>query len=129
MIRSCERLVRLPAGWLAIALVCLSPSLARAENVVFRNECRSSVVVQTGVYVKGVFVKDNPILLRPGDSSGRIPTDVARIVIVYDARSNTVLFRDVLEADKNPRAYSIVPDPQVTNKVRFMPRKVTTVAK
>jgi hypothetical protein len=125
MIRSCERLVRPFAGLLAVALVCLLPSLARAENVVFRNDCRSSVVVQTGVVVKGVLQKDQPNLLRPGDSTDKIPTDVDRVVIVYDARSNRVLFRDVLKADpKNPRAYSIMPDPQVMNKVRLVQRKV-----
>ena len=65
--------------------------------------------------------KDQPMLLRPGDHTDKIPTDVDRIVTVYDARSNRVLFRDVLRADpKNPRGYSIVPDQQATNKVRLV---------
>src|SRR3954471_4530622 len=98
MIRSYERLVRPGAGLLAVALVCLLPSSGWADNVVFRNECRSSVVVQTAVVVKGVIQKDQPTLLRPGDSTDKIPTDVDRIVIVYDARSNRMLFRDVLKA-------------------------------
>jgi len=125
MNRSFERLVRPSVGLLAVALVCLLPSLARAENVVFRNDCRSSVVVQTAVVVKGVVQKDQPVLLRPGDTTDKIPTDMDRIVTVYDARSNKMLFRDVLKADpKNPRAYAILPDPQVMNKVRLVQRKV-----
>jgi hypothetical protein len=112
---------------LAVALLLLLPSLARAEHVVFRNECRSSVVVQTGVYVKGVFHKDQPILLRPGDSTGKIPTNVDRVVIVYDARNNNRLVSDVLKADaKKARAYAIVPDQQAPNKVRFVARPVKT---
>jgi hypothetical protein len=123
MIRSLERLVRPPAGLLAAALVLLLPALARAQHVVFRNECRSSVVVQTGVYVKGVFHKDQPILLRPGDSTGKIPLNVDRIVIVYDARTNNRLVSDVLKADaRKAHAYSIVPDQQAPNRVRFVPR-------
>ena len=124
MIRSFERLVRPRLGLLAVALVCLLPSLGQAQDVVFRNDCRYSVVVQTGVVVKGVLQKDQPTLLRQGDSTDKIPTDVDRVVIVYDSRSNRVLFRDVLKADaKNPRAYSIQPDQQATNKVRLVQRK------
>ena len=92
-----------------------------AVNVVFRNDCRSSVVVQTAAVVNGMAQKDQPMLLRPGDGTDKIPTDVDRIVTVYDARSNRVLFRDVLRADpKNPRGYSIQPDQQAPNKVRLV---------
>src|SRR5947207_3287742 len=122
MIRYCERLVRPRAGLLAVVLVCLLPSLARAEDVVFRNECRTSIVVQTGVYVNGMLNKDQPVLLRPGEATDKIKANVERIVIVWDARTNRVLFRDVLKADRNPRTYGIQPDPQVPNKVRFVSR-------
>jgi hypothetical protein len=73
--------------------------------------------VQVGTVVKGVLQKDQPTLLRPGDSTEKIPAPVDRVVVVYDARSNRVLFRDVLKADKNPRHYAIQPDPNVMNKV------------
>lgn len=123
MIRSRERLIRPWMGFVAVALVCLSPTAGRADNVVFRNECRTSVVVQTAVVVKGVLQPAQPQLVRPGDYTEAIPTNVDRVVTIYDARSNRVLFREVLKASKVELGYSILPDPQVPNKVRLAQRK------
>jgi hypothetical protein len=122
MIRYFERLVRPLPGLLAVALVCLLPSLVRAENVVFRNECKASVVVQTATVVKGVVKRDQPTLLRMGECTPKIPLDVDRIVTVYDARSNRVLYRDVIKASKKEVGAGISFDPQ-TNKVRLVARK------
>jgi len=121
MNRSYERLVRPATGLLAaVALVCLLPSAGRADNVVFRNDCRSSIVVQTAVVVKGVLQRDTPQLVRPGDTTEAIPTNVDRIVTVYDARSNRVLYSQTYKATKVEAGFSIVPDPQVPNKVRMV---------
>jgi hypothetical protein len=122
MIRSYERLVLPLRALLAVALVCLLGPAVMADNVVFRNECRSSVVVQTAVVVKGVLQRDQPQLLRPGDYTEQIPTSVDRLVTIYDARSNRVLFREVLKASKVELGYSILPDPQAAGKVRLMQR-------
>jgi len=121
MIRYCQRLVRPLPGLLAVALVCLLPSLGRADNVVFRNECKASVVVQTATVVKGVVKRDQPTLLRMGECTARIPLDVDRIVTVYDARSNRVLYRDVLKASKKELGAAIAFDTRL-NKVVLVRR-------
>ena len=126
MIRYTERLIRPLPGMLAVALVCLLPSLGRAENVIFRNECKASIVVQTATVVKGVVKRDQPTLLRMGECTAKIPLDVDRILTVYDARSNRVLYRDVIKASKKELGAGIAFDPQM-NKIRLIPRNPATL--
>jgi hypothetical protein len=123
MIRKLDRLARLLPGLLAVPIVCLLPTLVQAETVIFRNECRSSIVVQTSTVVKGMVQRDQPNLLRPGEYSPKINFESDKIVTVYDARTNRVLFRDVLKYTKMDLGYSIQPDPKVPNKVLLHFRK------
>ena len=127
MIRGCGGLVRPGTGLLAVTLLCLLPALGKADNVVFRNECRVSVVVQTSTVIKGQVIRDQPRLLRPGDYTPRISLNVDRIVTVYDARTNKMIFRDVLRASKKPSAFAIQPDPNVMSKARMVPRAPSTM--
>jgi hypothetical protein len=125
MIRTLPSLVRSLPGLLAVSIVCLLPAAAEAQTVIFRNECRASVIVQTATVVKGNVVRDQPQLLRSGDYTSKIKLDTDKIVTVYDAKSNQVLFREVLKVTKMDLGYSIHPDPNAPNKVRLKLRKST----
>lgn len=116
----------LRTGLLAVAAVLAVAGGVRAETVIFRNECRTSVVVQTATVVKGMVVRDQPMLLRSGEYSTKVKTDTDKIVTVFDARSNQVLFRDTLKASGKEQGYSIQPDPKMMNKVRLFFRQPVT---
>src|SRR5215204_3111286 len=109
MISNRDSLVRRRPGLLAVAF-CLLPGLAMADTVQFRNECKASVIVQTSTVIRGMVIRDQPSLLRPGDASPKFALKNDKIVTVYDARTNRILCREVLKASLVPVAISIEPD-------------------
>lgn len=123
MITPRDLLVRCLPGLFAVAAVLGVPALLRAETVIFRNECRVSVVVQTASVVNGMVQRDTPMLLRPGEYTPKIKLDTDKIVTVFDARSNKVLFREKLLMTDKELGYGIQPDPNAMNKVRLYERK------
>jgi hypothetical protein len=114
---------------LAVLIVGLVPMTGRAEKVMFRNECRSPVVVQIATDNKGILRKDEPILLRYGDCTAKIKTNVDRLVTIYDNKTNRVLFRDVLKANKKEQYYSIVFDPRRPGRVQLILRPAKVMPK
>lgn len=127
MLRTFDRLSAFLPGLLAVVLVCLFPSAVRADTVTFRNETRVSLVVQTATVVRGNVVRDQPCLIRPGDYTPKIILRNDKIVTVYDARTNRVLFRDVLKCSpRTDLGFSIQADPRVPNHVQLHPRKLLT---
>lgn len=122
MFRAFNRWESLP-GLLAAAIVLVFAHEARSETVIFRNECRTSIVVQTATVVRGRVVRDQPMLLRSGEYTPKVKTDIDKIVTIYDARSNMVLFRDTLKASMTEQGYSIQPDPNRMGKLRLQFRK------
>jgi hypothetical protein len=111
---------RFHAALLGVLFVCLTPAAVRAEQVMFRNECASPVVVQTATVKGGVVRRDQPILLRSGECTPKIKTDVDRLVMVYDGKANRMLFRDVLKASKKELYYSIKFDPRRPGRVQLI---------
>lgn len=108
---------------LGVLILCLTPLTGRAQMVMFRNECRSPVVVQvTTVDKKGVIRRDAPMLLRYGDCTEKIKTDVDKVITIVDNKTNRVLFRDVLKANKKDRYFSIVFDPRQPGRVQLILR-------
>jgi hypothetical protein len=120
MISSSSPGLRWPAP-LAALIVCLTPWAARSETIVFRNECRSMVTVQTASVVRGVYRKDRAIHLRPGEASARIPLDADKLVIISDPRTNRPLYKDGIRSSKRAVYVGIVPD-TVPFKVKLIAR-------
>lgn len=110
MVRTGSSLGLLRPRLLAVLIPCLAPAALSAETVVFRNECRSPVVVQAASVVRGVVVREKPHLLRSGDCTPRIKLDRDKVITVYDGRPpNRVLFQGALRASTTEHYYSIVP--------------------
>ncbi len=95
MIRADERNRGVGLALLAVLLVGCCPLCARAETLTFRNECDAAVVVQLASVHRGVFCRDRPYLLRPGDATTPgivLPGD--KVITVYDAKvPNRVLYQ------------------------------------
>lgn len=107
MISLAYSLGRFSPRLLAVLIVCLLPSALRAETVMFRNECRGTVIVQTMTLDKGVLRRDQPSLLRYGECTPKLKLDADKVVYIYDGKTNRILFRDVLKVSKKPLYYSI----------------------
>jgi hypothetical protein len=107
MISITNSLGRFRAALLGVLLVCLTPVSGRAEKMMFRNEIRSPIVVQMATIEKGVYRRDKPILLRYGECTEKIKSDVDRLLMIYDGRGNRMLYRKVLKANKEEAYYSI----------------------
>jgi len=127
MIGNLNPLARFAPRLLGVLVVCLLPASVDAQTVVFRNECRASVVVQTATVVNGVLVHDSPCLLRSMEATPRIPLKVNKIVTVWDAKSNRILYRSVLRATPVSLAYGIVVHPRIQTQVVLDKRPVNKV--
>ena len=92
------------------------PTACRAEYVVFRNDCKVSVVVQSASVVRGVLKRDQT-LVKPGDYTGKISLDSDKIITICDGRTGKILFRDPLRAAGKPLAFAILAVPNMA-KVR-----------
>jgi hypothetical protein len=127
MIGFCYSLVRLRLlGLLAVLIVFAAPMPVLAQNVIFRNECRASVIVQSAVVVRGVIRRERPYLLNANAVAPKIALDTDKIITVYDAANpNRVLFQGPLMASPMDLYFSIVPD-VVPNKVRMVRRPPPT---
>ncbi len=122
MISITNSLGRFHAALLGVMLVCLTPAAGWAEKVMFRNECRSPVVVQMATIKNGVVRRDEPILLRYGECTPKIKADVDRLIMIYDGKANRMLFREVLKASTKERYYSITFDPRRPGQVQVILR-------
>jgi hypothetical protein len=106
MISIRHRLARCCPSLLAVLIVCLLPAGLPAQTVVFRNECKSPVVVQATTVYRNVLYRDS-YLLRSMEATPKIALTVNKILTVHDAKSNRMLFRDVLRATRVELAYGI----------------------
>jgi hypothetical protein len=96
---------------LAVLLVSLLPAVVQADTVIFRNDLRVPVVVQTATVVRGVLRRDQQHLLRHGESTPKIKLDANKIVYIYHGKSNQLLFRQVIKASPRDFHYGIIVDP------------------
>ena len=109
---------------LALFAALATPAACRAEYVIFRNECKTSVVVQTASVVRGVLKRDQA-LVKPGEYTGKIALDYDKTITICDGRTGKILFRDPLRASKKPLGYAILPNP-TNGKVRVEQRQLPT---
>jgi hypothetical protein len=94
-----------------LALALLTPGLARAEMLQFRNETTLAVVIQGACVVRGAVVRDRPHLLNPNDKSPAIVLPGNKIITIYDAKVPTrILFQGVVPAGADDQIFSIQVD-------------------
>jgi hypothetical protein len=117
MISRYHSLGRCVPAVLAGLVVCLAPAALRAQTVMFRNECRWPVIVQTSTLVKGVVRRDPPCVLRYGECTPKLKLDAVKVVTIYDGKSERVLFRDSLKPNPKPLYYSIYFNPRMPGRV------------
>jgi hypothetical protein len=87
------------------------PAGARAENLVFRNDCSAPVVVQAVVVFRGAIRRDKPYLLNPGDMTPPIAFPGDKVINVYEARvPNRILFQGAIPASRKDLFFSVLPD-------------------
>ena len=101
---------------LTLVVALAVPAACRAEYVVFRNDCKASVVVQTASVVRGVLKRDQA-LVKPGEWTDKIPLDSDKTITIRDGRTGKILFQDPLRSTTKPLAFSILPVPNAA-KVR-----------
>ncbi len=102
----------------AVLIVCSVGGSLQAETFVFRNECRVPLVVQVSSVQRGVLKRDQG-LLRPGESTAKLPLDSDKVITVYDSRSSRILFRDVLKVRRQPAWFILEPDPRFPARLRI----------
>ena len=127
MIGDIGPLARCWPSLLGVLIVCLLPTALPAQTVVFRNECKSPVIVQTTTVVRGVLVRDTPYLLRSMEATPKIALSVNKVATIYDAKSNQVLFQEVCRATRTELAYGIVIDKQRPGRVRVVTRRAEDI--
>jgi hypothetical protein len=104
-------MVRHRLSLLLALLACGVPAVARAENLVFRNECGAPVVVQAVSVFRGRVFRDRPYLLNPGDATPAVAIPGDKIITVYDAKvPNRILFRDAIPGGRADLHFGILPD-------------------
>lgn len=113
---------------LAALLVGWSATTASAETLEFRNECKAPVVVQVVGVFHGVFRRDRPYLLHPGDiTKPGVTLNGDKVVTIYDAKvPNRILYQSAIPAGSRDRHFRIVPDDPP--RVRLLPRTVRRFA-
>ena len=114
-------MIRRLALSLTLFVALATPAASRAEYVIFRNECKVSVVVQSASVVRGVLKRDQT-LVKPGEYTGKIALDSDKTITICDGKTGKILFRDPLRSTKKPLAFSILPVPNMP-KVRVEKRQ------
>src|SRR5262249_50398539 len=109
---------RLFAAALALALVGWLPSRANALTVVFTNNCNRPIAIQAATVIRGVLKREQPYLLKVGQSTPKISITVDKIIMIYDGKSNRMLFKDVLKRSLQPLRYKVT---ETAGKIRVLP--------
>lgn len=106
---------------LAVLLIGGLATPASAETLVFRNECKAPVVVQVVSVFHGVFRRDRPYLLHPGDiTKPGVALTGDKVITIHDAKvPNRVLYQGAVPSSSLDRHFRIVPDDP---HVRLLPQ-------
>ncbi len=119
---------RRPLTTLGVVALLLGGSVgpAVAETLTFRNQSGSAVVVQAASVYRGVFRRDRPHLLQPGESTDPGITLLGdKVITIYDASApNRVLFQGTLPGQTLNRSFRILPGLS-SARVRVQPVRQT----
>jgi hypothetical protein len=111
----------------AIVLVALfvgwSASPASAETLVFHNECKAPVVLHVVSVFRGVFRRERPYLLHPGDhTKPGVALTGDKVITIHDAKTpNRVIYQGALPSSSLDRHFRIIPDDPP--RVRLVPHQ------
>jgi hypothetical protein len=110
-------------GLVAVLLLgCLARS-ASAQTLTLRNQCDNPVIVQVAGIHRGIFRRDRPRLLQPGETTPRLAVPGDKILTIFDAQMpNRVLLQSALSASSPNRQFLILPDPP-SLRVRLQPHR------
>jgi hypothetical protein len=109
-----------------VALLLGSVGPAAAETLTFRNQSGSAVVVQAASVYRGVFRRDRPHLLQPGEATDPGITLLGdKVITIYDATvPNRVLFQGTLPGQALNRSFRILPG-LTPARVRVIPERMS----
>jgi hypothetical protein len=114
MTRQSHGLLKRGAVLIALALPFVLPTKGLAEDLVFVNNTKGTLVLQVATVVRGTVRRGAPITLGPGDKT-TVSVPGNKLINLYDARfPNRVLFQGTLPASADNAAYSVTqPDLRV----------------
>ncbi|HEY7309858.1 MAG TPA: hypothetical protein VH643_10910 [Gemmataceae bacterium] len=105
---------KLRGGVVVLAMLHIggSATSASAETLVFRNDCKAPVVVQVVSVFHGVFRRDRPYLLHPGDiTKPGVALIGDKVITISDAKvPNRILYQGAVPSSPLDRHFRIVPD-------------------
>jgi hypothetical protein len=98
-------------GMAAVLLLGGLTQFAGAETLTFRNQSNSAVIVQVAGINRGIFRRDRPHLLQPGEMTPILLVPGDKIVTLFDAKiPNRVLYQSALPSNSLDRRFLILPD-------------------
>jgi hypothetical protein len=107
MTRQSHGLLNRGAVLIALALPFVLPAKGLAEDLLFVNDTKGTLVLQVAVSVRGVVRRGAPITLGPGEKT-KISVLGNKLINLYDARfPNRMLFQGTLPASTENAIYSI----------------------
>jgi hypothetical protein len=115
-----EEMIPIPtrSGWesasrgiAAVVLLGWSAQSASAETLTIRNQSNSAVIVQVAGIHRGVFRRDRPHLLQPGETTPVLLVPGDKILTLFDAKVlNRILYQGTLPSSSLDRRFVILPD-------------------
>ncbi len=114
MFRQSHGLLKRGAMSIALLLPFVLPAQGLAEDLIFVNDTKGTVVLQVATVVRGAVRRGAPVTLGPGDKT-KVSVLGNKLLNLYDARfPNRVLFQGTLAASADNASYSITqPDLRV----------------
>jgi hypothetical protein len=114
MTRQLNGLLKRGAMLIALALPFVLPAKGLAEDLVFVNDTKGTLVLQVAAVVRGTVRRGAPITLKPGDKT-TISVLGNKLINLYDARfPNRMLFQGTIPASTDNAIYSVTqPDLRV----------------
>ncbi len=107
MNRQSRGLLKGGAVLIALALPFVLPAQSLAEDLIFVNDTKGTLVVQVATVVRGTVRRGAPCTLGPGEKT-KVAVLGNKLVNVYDARfPNRMLFQGTLPASAENGIYSI----------------------
>jgi hypothetical protein len=92
---------------IALALPFVLPSQSLAEDLIFVNDTKGTLVIQVATVVRGTVRRGAPCTLGPGEKT-KISVLGNKLINVYDARfPNRMLFQGTIPASAENGIYSI----------------------
>jgi hypothetical protein len=107
MTRQSHGLLKRGAILIALALPFVLPAQGLAEDLVFVNDTKGTLVLQVATVVRGTVRRGAPITVGPGDKT-KVSVLGNKLINLYDARlPNRMLFQGTLPASAENAVYSI----------------------